>query len=84
MYPGELPLRMRHVCGQTQFVPNIRQIAQKMAQMAGISHQCLRRGVSERAWASEPQDIPMAWPLFGPRATPFGIEVFNHALNPLR
>jgi hypothetical protein len=84
MYPGELPLRMRHVCGQTQFVLNVCQIAQKMAKNAGISHQCLRRGVSERAWASEPEDIPMAWVLFGAQATPFGMEVLNQALNPFR
>jgi len=81
---GELPLRMRHVCGQTKSVLNIRQITQNMGKMEGISHQCLMRGVSERAWASELEGIPTAWLLFGAQATPFGMEVFNHALNPFR
>jgi hypothetical protein len=84
VYLNELPLRIRHVGVQTQFVLNIRQIAQNMEKMAGISHQCLMRGVSEHAWASELEGIPTAWLLFGAQATPFGMEVFNHALNPFR
>jgi|ERR1700691_5672763 hypothetical protein len=84
MYPGELPLRMRYVCGQDQIRSGCLPIARKMPKMAGISHQCLRWGVSERAWASEPEDIPMAWLLFGAHATPFGMEVFNRGLNPFR
>jgi len=84
VYLNELPLRIRHVGVQTQFVINIRQIAQNMGKMAGISHQCLMRGVSERAWASELEGIPTAWLLFGAQATPFGMEVFNHALNRFR